>query len=102
MNYPLSPKARWPQHLVALKRAIGWIRANIAEYGGDPSFLAVTGGSAGGHLSAMLALTGNDPALQPGFEYVDTSVQACVPHYGVYDFTAEDGTRASRQRAGHR
>ena len=98
VNYPLSPKARWPGHLVALKRAIGWIRTNIAEYGGDSSFLAVTGGSAGGHLSAMLALTGNDPALQPGFESVDTSVQACVPHYGVYDFTAEDGTRASRLR----
>ena len=58
----------------------------------------MTGGSAGGHLSAMLALTGNDPVLQPGFESVDTSVQACVPHYGVYDFTAEDGTRASRLR----
>ena len=98
VNYPLSPKARWPNHLVALKRSIGWIRANIGEYGGDPSFLAVTGGSAGGHLSAMLALTGNDPEFQPGFESVDTSVQACAPHYGVYDFTAEDGTRASRHR----
>jgi acetyl esterase/lipase len=98
VNYPLSPRARWPEHLIALKRAIAWVRGNIAEYGGDPSFLAVTGGSAGGHLSSMLALTGNDPALQPGFEDVDTSVQACAPQYGVYDFTGEDGTKASRQR----
>lgn len=98
VNYPLSPRARWPRHLTALKRAVAWIREHIHEYGGDASFLAVTGGSAGGHLAAMLALTANDPALQPGFEAADTSVQACVPHYGVYDFTAEDGTKASRQR----
>ena len=26
MNYPLSPRARWPEHLVAVKRAIAWIR----------------------------------------------------------------------------
>jgi acetyl esterase/lipase len=98
INYPLSPKARWPEHLVAAKRAIAWIREHAAEYGADPSFLAVTGGSAGGHLAAMVALTADDKTLQPGFEDADTSVQACVPHYGVYDFTAEDGTRASKLR----
>jgi acetyl esterase/lipase len=98
VNYPLSPRARWPEHLIAVKRAIQFIRENAAEYGADPSFLAVTGGSAGGHLAAMAGLSGNDPSLQPGFEDVDTSVQACVPLYGMYDFTAESGTRHSRQR----
>jgi acetyl esterase/lipase len=47
----------------------------------------VTGGSAGGHLSSLIALTAGDPAYQPGFEGVDTSVRACVPFYGVFDFT---------------
>jgi acetyl esterase/lipase len=98
VNYPLSPRARWPEHLVALKKAMHWIRENIAEYGGDPSFVAVTGGSAGGHLSAMVALTAGDKSLQPGFEDADTSVQACVPHYGIYDFTDESGTKYARQR----
>lgn len=98
INYPLSPKAKWPDHLVAVKRAIAWIRQNIGEYGGDPSFLAITGQSAGGHLSAMAALSAEDKSLQVGFEDADTSVQACVPLYGVYDFTAEDGTRASKLR----
>ena len=46
----------------------------------------------------MLALTADDPSLQPGFEDVDTSVQACVPHYGVYDFTAESGEKFAQKR----
>ncbi|OWY60703.1 hypothetical protein B7486_67765, partial [cyanobacterium TDX16] len=33
------------------------------------------------------ALTSDDESLQPGFEHADTSVQAAVPFYGVYDFT---------------
>ena len=98
VNYPLSPRARWPEHLVALKQAVRWIRERADVYGADPSFVAVTGGSAGGHLAAMVALTADDKSLQPGFEEVDTSVQACVPHYGVYDFTRESGAKYTRQR----
>ncbi|WP_199431820.1 alpha/beta hydrolase [Qaidamihabitans albus] len=98
INYPLSPAARWPEHIIAAKRALGWIHDNIAGYGGDPTFVAATGGSAGGHLAALLALTPGDAALQPGFEDADTSVQACVPHYGVYDFAATSGSRASTLR----
>ena len=59
---------------------------------GTPAFIAVSGGSAGGHLGALLALTPGDPAFQPGFEEADTSVDACVPFYGVYDMTAGRGT----------
>jgi acetyl esterase/lipase len=97
-NYPLSPRSRWPEHVVALKRAVAWIREHGPEYGADPSFIAVTGGSAGGHLAALLALSAGDPAFQPGFEDADTSIQACVPHYGAYDFAAQTGTRATRER----
>ena len=61
------------------------MRENIAEYGGNPEFIAITGGSAGGHLSSLAALTPNLPVFQPGFEGSDTSIQAAVPFYGVYD-----------------
>jgi acetyl esterase/lipase len=90
-DYRLSPRATFPEHLVDVKRAVAWIRRHGAEYGADPSFLVVTGGSAGGHLAALLALTANDPEYQPGFESVDTSVDACVAFYGVYDFTDRHG-----------
>jgi acetyl esterase/lipase len=95
-NYRLSPRATFPDHLVDLKRAIGWIREHGAEYGADPDFVVVTGGSAGGHLASLVALTANEPEYQPGFEHVDTSVRACVPFYGVYDFT--DRHRHQRHR----
>jgi acetyl esterase/lipase len=90
INYRLSPKSTWPDHIVDVKRAISWVKEHIAAYGGDPDFVALTGGSAGGHLSALAALTANDTRLQPGFEEADTSVQAAVPFYGVYDFTRTD------------
>jgi acetyl esterase/lipase len=97
-NYPLSPKATWPEHLIALKRALAWTKENIADYGGDPSFIAVTGGSAGGHLASLVALTADDPSYQPGFEDADTSVQACVPFYGAYDLANVLETKAGDQR----
>jgi len=92
INYGLSPRATWPDHIVDCKRALAWVRHHIADYGGDPTFVAVSGGSAGGHLCSLLALTPGDPAYQPGFEDVPTAVDACVPFYGVYDMTAGRGT----------
>jgi acetyl esterase/lipase len=90
INYRLSPRSTWPDHIVDVKRALAWTKEHIAEYGGDPDWIAITGGSAGGHLSALAALTANDPQFQPGFESADTSVRAAVPFYGVYDFTGND------------
>jgi acetyl esterase/lipase len=78
INYRLSPKATWPAQLDDCKSALAWVRAHIAEYGGDPDAIVVTGGSAGGHLTALLGLT------EPG-------VRAMVPFYGVYDWTGSCG-----------
>ena len=90
INYRLSPRSTWPDQIVDVKRALAWTKEHIAEYGGDPDWIAITGGSAGGHLSALAALTANDPQFQPGFEDADTSVRAAVPFYGLYDFTRTD------------
>jgi acetyl esterase/lipase len=92
VDYRLSPMATFPDHLVDVKRAIAWVREHADEYGIDPGFVAISGGSAGGHLTALTALTADDPRYQPGFEEADTSVQAAVPFYGVYDFTNRNGT----------
>lgn len=90
LNYRVSPRHTWPDHIVDVKRALAWVKENIAAYGGDPNFVAISGGSAGGHLCALAALTPNDPRFQPGFEQVDTSVAAAVPVYGRYDWFTTD------------
>ncbi|GAA0251756.1 alpha/beta hydrolase [Cryptosporangium japonicum] len=87
VNYRLGPRATWPDMIVDVKRAVAWVKEHIAEYGGDPEFVTITGGSAGGHLTALHALTAPERRWQPGFEDVDTTVAAAVPLYGVYDWT---------------
>jgi acetyl esterase/lipase len=98
-NYRLSPRATFPDHLIDVKRALAWTKAHAATYGGDPRFVVVTGGSAGGHLASLVALTANDPEYQPGFEDADTTVQACVSFYGVYDFLDRHGERGKAAMA---
>jgi acetyl esterase/lipase len=90
IDYRLSPRYAWPAHVIDVKRAIAWVRENADEYGVDASAICLTGGSAGGHLTALAALTAADKSLQPGFEDADTSVAAAAPFYGVYDFLDED------------
>jgi acetyl esterase/lipase len=87
INYRLSPRATFPDHIIDVKRAIAWVRKHADEYGCDPKFIVVCGNSAGGHLASLASLTPNDPSLQPGFAEADTSVAACFSFYGVYDFS---------------
>lgn len=60
LEYRLTPNAVWPAQIEDVGRAAAWLRAHAADLALDPSRLAVSGGSAGGHLAAMAAL---DPAL---------------------------------------
>jgi len=95
INYRLAPRDPFPAHVIDVKQAIAWIREHIASYGGNPDYIAITGGSAGGHLTALAALTAGDRDWQPGFEDADTSVQCAVPHYGVYDFAGSTGIKSA-------
>lgn len=95
IGYRISPRHPWPNHIIDVKQALAWVKANIADFGGDPDSVCITGGSAGGHLTALAALTPNDPKWQPGFEDADTSVAAAVPVYGRYDWFSTSGTGRS-------
>ena len=91
INYRLSPQATWPDHIVDCKRAIAWVRDHIAEYGGDPGFIAVSGGRPAATCLRCWPSPPTEPEWQPGFEHLDTSVDACLPFYGVYDITGRPG-----------
>lgn len=93
INYRLAPKHPFPAQIIDVKKALAWTKEHIGSYGGDPSYVVITGGSAGGHLSSLAALTPHVKEYQPGFEDADTRVSACVPFYGIYDMAGLSGTR---------
>ena len=97
VNYRLSPSVAFPTHLLDCKKALCWVRENGAAYGMDTDFIAVTGGSAGGHLTALMGLTANRPELQPDNPDTDTAVQAAVPFYGIYDFLVRYNQHPNRE-----
>lgn len=83
--YRLAPKFSFPDQIHDCKRALAWAKEHISEYGGNPDYIVITGGSAGGHLSSLMGVSANVAEFQPGFEEVDTRIQGCVPFYGIYD-----------------
>lgn len=77
----------WPQNLHDCKTAVRWLRANAEKYHIDADHIGVIGGSAGGTLAAMVALTGPDAGLDPVEPYGNLScqVQCGVDLYGPSD-----------------
>ncbi len=91
INYVLAAKNRpvWPQNLYDCKTAVRWLRKNADRLHIDAQHIGVIGGSAGGHLAAMLAVTDAKAGLDPPAPYGDYScrVQAAVDLYGPIDLT---------------
>ncbi len=54
LNYRLSPAVQHPAHVEDVATAIAWVKANIAEYGGDPRRVFLMGHSAGAHLVSLV------------------------------------------------
>jgi acetyl esterase/lipase len=59
IDYRTAPHHRWPRHIVDVKTAIAWARANVDKFGGDRNFVAVAGCSASGSWSS-----GRSPATR--------------------------------------
>lgn len=94
ISYRLAPQHPLPAAIEDCKAAVAWVREHGPEYGGTRDAVVI-GGSAGGHLTAMLALTPNDPRFQPGFESADTHILAAIPLYGAFDFVSKMESKAA-------
>jgi acetyl esterase/lipase len=102
INYRLSQHAIWPAQIEDGKTAVRWLRANAARYGYDPARVASYGGSAGGHLAAMLGTTGDVKALDVGANLGQPSrVQAVVDFFGPTDFLQMDAHRLNAEAMVH-
>ena len=98
IDYRLSGTAQWPAQSQDCKAAIRWIRANAATYNFDPNRIGAAGGSAGGHLSEFVGVTGDIDSATSGTVTMDlegtvggtsgysSKVQAVAPMYGLSDF----------------
>ena len=64
INYRLSGESIWPSQIHDCKAAIRWLKGNAKKYGFDPGRLAVWGNSAGGHLVAMMGVSGDIESLE--------------------------------------
>jgi acetyl esterase/lipase len=91
LNYRLAPQSTWPSGIEDLTAAVAWLKANIAQYGGDPNRIVLWGHSAGAahvadyvanaakrNLDAGLAGT----ALTSGFYDLGTEVSVWKVYYG--------------------
>ena len=85
VDYRVGRTATWPDQIIDVNSALAWVREHVSEYGGDPDFVAITGGSAGGHLAALAAVAPDDVDYRPR-SGAAAGIRACVPFYGPYDF----------------
>lgn len=82
-----QPESLVPEIIEDMHRSIRFIRAHATDYGIDPARIGVTGGSAGGHLSLMLATRGADGKSDSAdpVERQSSAVQAVAIFYPVTD-----------------
>ncbi len=89
INYRVLPDLKLEQIVDDSMGALIWVKEHAADYGGDPSRVAVTGDSAGGHLTAMIVTRAGNPKFKPtyaGNGKTDLSITCAAPSYGVFDF----------------
>jgi acetyl esterase/lipase len=80
INYRLTQEAQWPAQIDDCRAAVRWLRQNADKYGLDGNHIAAWGGSAGGHLVALLGTL-----APPADETTPSRVQAVCDWYGPSD-----------------
>jgi acetyl esterase/lipase len=90
VEYRFSDKAVFPAQIQDCQAAVRFLRANAKKYGLDPGRIGVWGGSAGGHLVALLGTAGGADAFPKvgGNEAESDRVQAVIDIFGPADFAA--------------
>jgi pectinesterase len=97
VSYRLSGEAKYPAALDDCKAAVRYLRANCTRFKIDPARIGVMGGSAGGHLSGLLAMTGGKSEFEgdgPNQGY-SSAVQACIVMAATADLVAANQSKTS-------
>jgi arylformamidase len=81
INYALCPRVSIDEIVRQTRAALAWTLRNIAQYGGDPTRVAIGGHSAGGHLTAMALQT----AWADDYGLAQDPFVAAIPFSGLFD-----------------
>jgi acetyl esterase/lipase len=89
VNYRLAPQHKFPAQIEDVKCAVRFLRAKASSYGLNPDKIGVWGGSAGGHLVALLGTSDVSAGLEGsgGYAYQSSRVQAVVDFFGPADLS---------------
>lgn len=101
VSYRLSTEARYPAALHDCKAALRTLHAHAAELKIDPERIGCMGGSAGGHLSGLVAMTGGKPEFEgagPNREF-SSAVKACVVMAATQDLVAANQGKPPNESA---
>jgi acetyl esterase/lipase len=91
-DYRIVPEGHWPDFLQDSAAAVAWTDAHIAQHGGDPDRIALSGHSAGAYNAVMLAL---DPQWMKAAGSDASVIRGVAALSGPYDFVPfEKGGRA--------
>jgi len=97
ISYRLQPSVTWPDQIVDVARAVSWVHANVAAYGGDPTAIVLAGHSAGGQLATRVAL---DPEPLAALGVDRRAIRGIVSVSGAgLDLTDAESWRLGQPRA---
>lgn len=89
IEYRLGESGGFPQNIRDCRNAIRFVRKNAKRFHIDPDRIDVTGGSAGGHLSLMVAMVPEDfpdGGPTPGLEGISARVSGSFSYISPTDF----------------
>lgn len=101
--YRLKQPGHFPNSVLDVMCAVKFVRGTAKQYGFDPKRVAAMGGSAGGYLTAALAVMADNKEFKTdcgAYEKESAKLQASVPVYGPFDFSSVIEEYASSATAG--
>lgn len=98
IDYRLAPWTKLKGQAEDAMAAVIWVKQHAEQFGGDPTRVGVTGGSAGGHLGLLVAWASDDPYFRPTKvreTELDSEVRVAGVYYPVIDLdeTLRQNTR---------
>ena len=94
VDYRLAKPGRttYPEAILDARAAVQWVRGSATQLGLDPKRIGLMGGSAGGYLAAMVALTARNPRFanpyDDPFKDQPSDVDVVIPMAGNFDMIA--------------